>query len=208
MIDRERIMYKRQGRWDQMFASFDGKTPRIPVDQKVRGLVVALNSLGIETTNSCEGHRGRRGNEPVPWISFDVERFYDIDHEQGPPSLKGALRFMRNLPKIIGSMSRRIEPVTNLEVTRAFLGEFYSNRGFNDEAGLVVVDFWGMPEMQLLINQGGIKLHEYNEHRIELSAGKLRCFQKEMKDFGDFLGGMYFDLTDRDIKAKLRAKQD
>ena len=49
----------------------------MPIDPKIKETVIALNIMGFETSQSCEGHADR--GLPHPWIHFNV---YDEEFEE------------------------------------------------------------------------------------------------------------------------------
>lgn len=45
----------------------------IPIDKKIRKLIVELNKIGLETYSSCEGHDGNEA-----WISFTFKNVKEV----------------------------------------------------------------------------------------------------------------------------------
>lgn len=65
------VSQERQAQWEAGERRIRGieTSYGIPIDPKVRGVVIGLNALGIETDHSCEGHM-QEGKSPLPFIGI------------------------------------------------------------------------------------------------------------------------------------------
>lgn len=49
----------------------------MPVDAKIRDLVIGLRRWGVKTSMSCQGH-GHYDRHPYPWVMVDIESPDDL----------------------------------------------------------------------------------------------------------------------------------
>ncbi len=74
--------------WADITAQVDTITDGLgmPIDPKIKPLVIALNALDFPTNMSCEGHLHR--GQPTPWISFECLTQKEIDQKYEQRKIK------------------------------------------------------------------------------------------------------------------------
>lgn len=155
------------------------------IDEKIKGLVAALNSLDIPTTSSCEGHVDH--GSPSPWI-----KVRDPKEPEGP---KEGTQEYEEWQAINKELRQRTEKL---------LAEFYDGRSVPEDVRIVISDanagFW--------LHSGGEFFKQWRKdvalvaerkmkgeavdknlsvEEISRRAAILPAYQKEMGDFASFL---------------------
>ncbi|GEM_PF-5808853 len=136
------------------------------IDEKMRGLVSILNSRGVPTTGSCEGHIDH--GSPAPWVKVN---------EEDEKILQKAARFLEEFYK-------------NRDVPRdvRFVME-NANSGFWIHNGGEAYDRWRIFVNECVIKiKTGEKIKDYfdTEEQARRSE-KLTIYQKEIELFTGFL---------------------
>jgi hypothetical protein len=139
------------------------------MDKKIRSLVFILNSRGIRTTGSCEGHIDH--GAPAPWVKVT-------------PSAKTSRPILRKISRYLDEfyVDRTVPDDVHLVVQKAHSGFWIHNGG---EA----YDRW-----RAFVNEcvekikRGEKMQSYIDSRERGRRSKrLALYQKEMKRFAQFL---------------------
>jgi hypothetical protein len=154
------------------------------VDEKIKESVCAFLVHEFTTSGSCEGHMAEEGEEqhglPYPWVEVyapEPERWRDAE----------------------GKEKERLEQewrIKNFEQQRkmmGFLEEFYRGRETPFDARLV---FDGVGAF------GGFRVQSFGAEMTALLSSeakrqKLTLYQKEMKDFTEFLKNKYLGTNFR-----------
>ncbi len=100
----------------------------MPVDAKIRDLVIGLRRWGVKTSMSCQGHYDRH---PYPWVMVDIESPNDLfnlvqilaiwwqgknlGHPRGPESLSWVIEAGPKAVKIMpeDKRARNLEEMQN-----------------------------------------------------------------------------------------------
>lgn len=64
----------KQQKLDEIRKEIDGTGDALgmEIDKGIKETVVFLNALGVNTSQSCEGHKGKNSGFPWPWIQIDA----------------------------------------------------------------------------------------------------------------------------------------
>lgn len=155
------------------------------MDEKIRDLISILNSRGIRTTGSCEGHINQ--GSPAPWVKFTPLRRTTSGEKNCPRHRRG-----------------RTEENQVLHKTSQYLSEFYKTWRVPRDASLMIekanFGFW--------IHNGGDSYSRWrkfvNKSVVQVRSGKnvkayvdkeerahrskhLAVYQKEIEAFAKFL---------------------
>ncbi|MDP1689710.1 MAG: hypothetical protein Q8L52_00685 [bacterium] len=142
---------------------------RVEIDEKIKGLVGALNRVGFPTTGSCQGHEDYRA--PAFWIKIGAE---DLD---------GSLRIKMERLLTEFYENRLVEPDVKIETENANYGFYIHNGG---EAYKVWRE--GVNEIATKIaNKEETKERFINQEEKETRLTRLPIYQKEAEDFANFL---------------------
>jgi len=167
--------------WEKKMAEVNEITDSLGkgVDEKIKESVAAFLIHGFTTSGSCEGHIAREGEQqhglPYPWVEV---------YSPEPEGWKDAE----------GEEKERLEQewkVKNFEQQKkmmSFLEEFYQGRETPFDARLVFVSVGAF---------GGFRVQSLGAEMMvilspEEKQQKLALYQKEMKDFTEFLKSKYF----------------
>ncbi|SRR5258708_820649 len=176
-------------RWDEVSEKFSHVTDRIgrPIDKGIFETVVVLNSLGIATSASCEGHLDH--GLPHPWI--DVELPEPINHDT--PEIaqmredirERQVRFLKSYTPEMKKLQQETQQMQREACFKLFsiLSEFYKDR---------VVSYDRMITFNVLgriRSQGGDYLSLLPEGE---RAMRMNEYQEEMRAFTEFLKSIYF----------------
>jgi hypothetical protein len=160
------------------------------IDQKILSLVVALNALGLETLQSCEGHI--EYGTYAPWVSFNVpsaagykakvleiaDRHADEDRPRYSAEECGELYRLADMQKKSIAQAR-------IAVDR-YIDLFYAeHKPMKPESKIVVRDG---ADFFLIEAQGSAK---QQERRKDARKRHLALYQQEFQAFADFLKYCY-----------------
>jgi hypothetical protein len=199
---------KKRNEIDQ-FADAEGKG----IDEEIKEAVVALNLLGFDTTQSCQGHYGEEeGGFGAPWVQIEQpnqpeERFQNqneifkrvaekynltlkqLKHEDNADAWGEALREASQQGETPEFQEWNKKNQELLQRVKELLDEFYKNREghYNEDMKLEIEEFADM----FRIHNGGedYKMVDENISENEKIAHAHRLFeyQREMRNFAYFL---------------------
>ena len=196
-------------RWEEMEAAVDliRDGCGMPIDTKIKEIVIALNLLGVETSQSCEGHLN--WGFPFPWVEIlprsqidelicqrdevleemdeietEIFQLYSTDSLSDLEVLydKLAKKSQDNFRLLALIEQRCFEQENRLW---DFLEEFYGKRDSFKEGTLIVQE-------GRLFPLGG---HWQNRYSEEQREENLQSYQKEIELFKDFLLIKFSTLT-------------
>ncbi len=167
-------------KWNDIVASVDKITDRLemPVDEKIKPVVVGLMALGFKTVNSCEGHLDYGRAHPAVDIETD---YLARPWGDGPPP--------KDPPSAWVDYCRDARAFIRPTVKRAFdlLEEFYKDRDVHHDARIVVFS-GGISGMTIENGYGQITQWLSDSGQAE----RLKEYQEEMLAFGEFLKNKFF----------------
>lgn len=183
------------------------------VDEGIKETVVILNAIGLPTSGSCEGHTDY--GVPVPWVDIEApnapeERFigqnaafarvarkYNITIDEAKSGrlvkvYEEAMKECCGNGETKEHKKWRRENRKLMRKTKILLAEFYQDREVEQSLKLQIAE---NAEGGFRIHNGGddykpISKAVSGQEKIALSE-KLARYQKEMRDFTDFLKGKY-----------------
>lgn len=167
----------------------------MPVDPGIRGVVVALNSCGIYTTASCEGHLER--GLAYPWVDIETREAAPLA-AQSAQKLRAA---QRALPDSV-LYTRLIEEAERIEhdakrlvwqavprLTR-LLEQFYQSRPLDYERHLILdTRRWAG---SIRLQSQGAEFQDVLDAATQ--AARLAAFREEMDAFAAFLKAEFFNF--------------
>jgi hypothetical protein len=191
----------KQIKWDLLVKKYSqvGDALGKGIDSGILETVVALNALGINTRQSCEGHM--KYGVASPWV--DVENSDQKKIKLGLDEAEKVYRMAEELEKTKGIRDPEVRKlydkyhdirnkvvIINLRVVKKLMGlleGFYCERFVAFDRGLYIRTF----------GDGGGRLSSKGEviqavRSRGLKLIKLREYQEEMKDFTQFLRDRYF----------------
>ena len=184
-------MVRKKRRWLQTEMKVNSITDRLDlgIDNRIRESIVALQVLGFVTTASCEGHVKR--GLAAPWINVGrkVPREILIRKREAKGYLNDS-----DAEKIISVMKKNLKGQIRL---MQLLDEFYEERKVSLDVRLALNQF-GIYGNSWLKSSGEIFQQIRPKERKEK---KLRRYQREMKDFTEFLKKKYFTTYSKPVRA-------
>ena len=160
----------RQVEWDAKVEAFSHVADKLsePIDPGIFETVVALNAMGINTRQSCEGHLD--GHKRVaPWIDLQSPNADELSRKYDEDQTDESLDALRK---------------SNLAEGRKImhhLDDFYDGRDTPFEERVVLKPF-GDGVVRMEIQESS--LDPSNEN---LTAANLLAYRREMQDFGGYL---------------------
>lgn len=154
----------------------------LTIDEGIKVATTALNVLGVNTTASCEGHLDHGTNAPYVDVEASEARGLAKRLDDAEGQKKDA-----EAENIFSEIERK-----NLEERKKlipYLDEFYDGRNVSYDTRLIIrplARHWSRIESQ------GVDLQEIADEKEK--AQKLESYQKEMKDFAEFLKRKYFSM--------------
>jgi hypothetical protein len=192
--------------WQELSTKFANATDGLGmgIDPGIFEAVVALNALGIRTTDSCEGHL--ENGSPAPWI--DVEA-HITKEEEGPSKLAWQKvqeeEELQRLPKEeiwrLYREARKLEqPISRKHLQERakvmhYLAAFYAERNVPYDRRITIqgLTLQGIAGYSRLESQGSGLLHLYS---TDERAEKLQEYQAEMQAFARFLKETFFGSSE------------
>lgn len=180
-------------KWARLERKFKHVTDRMgmPMDHHIVPVVVALNALGLETSQSCEGHLEEVGR-CYPWIMFDVTEAEQFKAKALEIAYKHADEVPRRYTAEEYGELLRLVDLQKKQVSQArraidhYLELFYAeHEPIKPEARIEVmegVDFY-------LIQPEG--LEDQSGRRKDARKRHLAIYQQEFQAFADFLKQRY-----------------
>jgi hypothetical protein len=176
-------MTQQEKKWQEVVqnaSQFADKLGR-GLDPGITDTVIALNMLGIPTTQSCEGHLDH--GRPYPWVMFGTEEVADLFRQSGAAytreQYEEAHRLKRQAEAAQAHYQRKV-----LEALTAF----YEHRHVPHDRRLIVYGRT-IAGTSILESQGAMCLTGQPQ---EVGERKLAEYQDEMRAFTAFLKGTYF----------------
>ncbi len=186
---------ERTQNWQAIEASVAKMTDRLgaPIDEEIRGLVIALNAVGLHTTASCAGHLDH--GLAYPWV--DIE-----DPEAAPLARKAAdlldaaqralpdqeryRALLREASKIEEEAKRR--SLSMAQQLMQYVHAFYQQHPF-DYARHLILDtrLWGG---RIRVQSQGAEFQEVVDAASR--EQQLRVYREEMDAFATFLTAQFF----------------
>jgi len=155
-----------------------------PIDEKILETVVALNVLGVCTSQSCEGHLDH--GRPYPWITFTTalaETLKQSANVVAETDYAAAHHLKRQVEALHAHDQQKV---------LGYLALFYAQRQVPYDQLLIV--YSRIPGTSRLECQGGIT---QVLQPAERQAQKLVAYQQEMQAFAAFLKACYEDQTEQ-----------
>jgi hypothetical protein len=190
---------QKQAQWQQMEQLLHGTKDRLGkgIDEGIFETVVALNVLGINTSQSCEGHIDR--GQAAPWVHIQAPGIEPLEQEYRR-MLKAKRQEERTKPR--DQLTRLSHEPDEIQQTRdeilkhnleerkkamGFLDEFYRERRVPYDRMLITRS----------IGLGVTRLQSQGAEFQEIASPderqrKLLEYQQEMQAFGAFLKGKHF----------------
>jgi len=188
-----------QKQWSAMASKFQGTADKLGmnIDEKIIDRFVALNLLGISTTQSCEGHLYH--SLAGPWVILGVPNTSEVDEisklsnqaYQEAEEIKGANpttfindpRYGKSMDNYRDLYQKTLIPTNdNILKIIPLLDDFYHNRNTPVISRLILSDIDS--NVPRLHNQG-LYLQEMSSP--EAKAQNLQNFQTEFISFTEFL---------------------
>ncbi|MDR0463237.1 MAG: hypothetical protein LBG64_03400 [Pseudomonadales bacterium] len=168
----------------------------IGIDSSILDLVVGLNIFGITTIVSCEGHVDD-DEVRYPWVGFESE--LDIEQEKEFKKIHELIN--SNGEKLSDEEKNKLRLKAqqiywetrkpNLEICRKLLNllsEFYQNRTSPYDVHLHILEFDFVASRMENIGSDVLEILPKEEQ-----VTKLKEYQKEMVEFGEFLKRKHLD---------------
>lgn len=151
------------------------------IDPHIVDTVIALNALGIETSQSCEGHLDH--GRPYPWITFDVREAAHVFLQSGEANRQKTYQEAQ-------ALKRQAETIQGYEQGKIvnLLTTFYAHREVGYYRSLIV--YPRNPGTLILESQGAMCLIGEPADRQKVG---LVMLQDEMQSFADFLKNEFFN---------------
>lgn len=179
--------------WNTLVEQFSRVTDTLemPIDPGIFEAVVALNALGIHTTQSCEGHLDR--GTFAPWIEFEADEIQGLSRQLARVRQK----YRSEHDEIIISeeetairQNAAIKQLATYSHVLSFLEAFYATRNTAYDSRLIIISPSAMRSR--IINQGAdfqrfLSLPQRQE--------RLQAYQQEIQAFGAFLKNLYCTQT-------------
>ena len=180
------IQTQKEQRWKEVENEFSGVTDRLgrEIDEGILDTVVALNVLGINTIQSCEGHMDH--GTGAPYIDVAAKDTKDLETQLHETFGKEDIRETAN--KLIGEITRRnlLEQAKLLE----HLLSFYQHRQVPYDRRVTIQSF-GLGVNRL--ESQGAALQEIVTP--EVKQQRLQRYQEEMREFTKYLKETYFSVA-------------
>ena len=179
IVDR---MIRKKNRWLRIEIKVNSITDRrgLGIDNGIKESIIVLQVLGFVTTASCEGHTDH--GPAAPWIDIGekVPREILIRRRES----KGILND-DDAEKIRSVTKKNLKGQIRL---MQFLDEFYEERKVSYDVRLLIEKF-GIYGNSWLKNAGEIFQQIRPKERKEKN---LKRYQREIKDFTEFIKKKYF----------------
>lgn len=198
----EHVLANRQAFWEQKKGEIDGIKDRLGkgLDEGIKETVTSLQVLGINTTQSCEGHL--EWGVGAPWVEVaapESERLSRLE-EQAQRTFQEAEAALETEGHITDEIATKFDEAHTLrrEVKRINLVEaakvmplletFYQNRQDTPFDGRLTLSFLSHGSSR--IESQGAAFQETASS--EIKQQKLAEYQEEMRVFTSFLKNKYF----------------
>jgi hypothetical protein len=171
-----------------------------PIDAGIVEPVIALNLLGVNTTQSCEGHTtNEEHGKAYPWIDVgrsteEIDQLYEVAKQASRRNREGATQEDQNAAFIelrdVSDKIRELSMKSTLEESKKLLellDEFYHGRKGSIKQHLIVTYIPDGSAARL--QPQGAELQEIND--LEDRDALLRVYKQEMADFSAFLKNKY-----------------
>lgn len=185
------------------------------IDPKIRRAVSALNKIGIPTTGSCQGHSTY--SSPAPWIKITAKnepksKIAEVYEGWVEENLERNKSRLTPIPwKIKKSKPTKAYEKWDKEnfklrkFVSSLLLEFYKGRRTPKDTRIVIENakrgFWihnGGESYKKWRREGSLRVklresgkivpgHKISAREIAVRKKKLPIYQKEMRDFGEFI---------------------
>ena len=191
-----------------------------PIDEGIKETVVFLTALGIPTEGSCEGHIDHGYNGPWVDISYpnmpeerfigeretyeEIAKKYNVSIEEIKKAFYDkSSPYHQEIIKIHIEISKRGETdefkkwreenKKLYERVKELLEEFYKDREVEDNVRLIIEEYATFYRIK---NAGSKSISkEMNEEERKIREERLNKYQKEMREFTEFLKRKFFELT-------------
>jgi hypothetical protein len=161
-----------------------------PVDAEIMDVVVALNAVGIHTTQSCEGHMDR--GKPYPWIGVGAPRVEHLQQELGRliQQCQTATEDYDALVKKARDIEQTLKRLHAQEEQKLveYLDLFYYNHPLRYDRHLIIEHILGN---QCLLRPQGSDIQSIRDTAER--ARKLAEYRYEMQAFAAFLKRRFFE---------------
>lgn len=168
----------KQQNWERVSKLVADIEPTQPIDGSVRDIVTAMNLLGIETVDSCGGHRIRREVQG-PVVVF-VNRKVQAEGE--------------------GTRYERLSVHEHAKKMRKYLEEFYEKRRVRSGSRLIVQE---RDRFGYMYNQGNEhRMFTWYGPKRVVGRIELYLYQRQIEQFGNFLKEKYLASSDEFSSAE------
>lgn len=166
--------------WEELSVMVESTTDGLEekIDEGIKEAVIGCNALGINTTQSCEGHAEKE--IAAPWIDIEAREnivLYE-ELEKGEPSKEQGTILKKKIEK------------ANLEERKkilVYLEEFYKNRKVPFEQQLTIQ---GKGLGRSRLESQGADLQKFEPERRKRE--NLQKYQTEMRESSEFLKKEFF----------------
>ncbi len=179
----------------------------MPIDTGILETVIALNSLDIITSQSCEGHLDH--GRPYPWITFitpdavkiarqSASAFTQaIQYKEQEKCSEEALQAIYDKANLLKSQAEQLH-ATDQQKLLDYLAAFYSIRHISFDCRLMI--YTRVPGTSCLESQGATTIIGQPP---DIQKQKLKIYQEEMLTFTEFLQKTYFKDAAIDRKTTI-----
>ncbi len=170
------------------------------IDEGIKEPVIALKLLGVNTSQSCEGHLPTADNSSLyPYVSIEAEGAEALSKRVSESGLLANKLFAEHAdPEVIRKLADEHSALltelrrVNLRETKKVMGllaEFYAVRQPTPERRLIA-HVEGTGNCRIKPQGGDLQDLEDSPH---VQEERLKQYQEEMREFGSFLKEKYFN---------------
>lgn len=195
-VDLKLSLKQKQKKWGKLEKAIEKITDALsyPIDEEIKQTVVAFNAYGFPTYASCIGHLDH--SLAHPWIDIHSDKDTALLQEKANELFRKA-RELEKQGKEKESLKvlhqadiidkKAHTPIMKLSQKLVeILSSFYENRGVLYDFQLTVHQFGDITRVESM--GGFLQIIRPAPEREK----RLKEYQKEMKDFGEFLKEKYF----------------
>lgn len=199
IINQLMIKQKKWERVSKQVLTFIDATGK-PIDNGIREIVVALNTLGFTTTQSCEGHLNH--GIAAPWVDISVKDIKKIEHlvHQSQLLFQRALQHKGTTTPIVANMLKQShslktqaqKPLLKIAAKlNSLIQEYYATTTlpYQNDSRLTLLD---ITTAIRLTTQGALFQQAY---ALKQQKKQLILYQHEINAFTLFLKNKFFSTN-------------
>lgn len=192
-------MSTKEEKWQKISEQVDQLEDKIgkPIDPGIRETVIILNAFGFSTTQSCEGHLDHAyagpyvdidapDNDELKQIRSEIKRINKEENRKFEEGKKPDLEALKKMHELSDKNNKIVLPIVKTLI--GLLWEFYRERNV-DYDQILKIDMWPLEGARLMSQ--GTDIQSLDDKNLAQSY--LERYQKEMKDFTEFLKNKYFE---------------